>query len=337
MKGKYLISCLLVAVVISSGCTTTNTTVETGNGVIIEDYDVEFSNVYSGECVDLGILIRNIGSVDSENVFVEMLGIEQDWYDGKAWGEGCLSEDGGHWSGWEKTTNEAECMWNPGAVNFGLLAPDVDRGTSGESKSCTWSYMAPEIPYQSDVTYPITLRVFYQYRTDVAKVITLMTKDEMNELIKQSRTIPIDPQSSTRSPVELDIKTATPLRIYRERVEFPVEININNVGGGFTCVGYDSWDDIKDCRSSQQSQKKSAWRKVVITVEADSPLKLSDECNDEIELTLYKGKSNTITCTATVDIDDLSSSRVQTLIRAHAYYNYIIDQDIELIVHGGIN
>ena len=337
MDGKHLLPLLLTALVLASGCTTTTTTTETGDGVVIEDYNVDFSDVYSGECVDLGIFIRNIGSVDSDTVFVELLGIEQDWYDGKSWGQGCKAENGGYWTGWEKTSNEPDCMWNPGANNFGLLAPDPDRGTPGESRSCTWSYMAPEIPQQSDVTYPVTLRVFYQYRTDVVKVITLMTKEEMSELVKQSRSLPIDTQSSTHSPVTVDIVTATPLRIYKDKVEFPVEININNVGGGFTCVGYNSWDDIKDCRSSQQSQEKSAWRKVVIKVEADSPIKLSDECRSEMEITLYKGKTNTITCTATVDINDLSSSRVQTLVRAHAYYNYIIDQDIDITVHGGIS
>lgn len=336
MEGKLLVSLIALAVAVS-GCLTTTTTTELGNGVVIEDYDVEFSSFYSGECVDLGVLVRNTGSMDSEQVFVELVGIEQDWYDGNAWGPGCKSENGGPWSDWEKTANEEECRWNLGVQNFGLLAPDPDRGTPGESKACTWSYKAPEIPRQADVTYTPTLRVFYQYQTDVVKTITLMTSDEMRDLIEQDKSIPIDMQSSTRSPVSVDINTATPLRIYKDRVEFPVEIVINNIGGGFTCVGYRSWDDIKDCRSSQQSQTESAWRKIVLEVDADNPIKLSDECRGEMEITLYRGQTNTVTCTATVDVDDLPSTQYQTLISAHAYYNYIIDKEIEITVHGGVS
>ncbi len=332
-----IICMFILFVIFVSGCINNTSTLELGNGVIIKDYNIDFSNVYSGECVDISVLLKNTGSVDAKQVFAEMLGIEQDWYDGKSWGKGCKSEDGGPWTGWEKSANEPQCRWNPGQQSYSLSAPDPSRGVDGETTTCSWSYVAPEVPSHTSVTYTPTIRVFYQYETDVVKAVTLMSQDEMKSLVKQGKPLPIDTQTSTRSPIKIDVNTDTPLRIYTDKVEFPITISIENIGGGITCVGYSSWDNIKDCRTSQQSAEKSAWRKIRIELDADNIIHLSDDCREPLELSLYKGKSNKITCTATVYSSDLPSQRVKALINVHAYYNYIIDKEITITVHGSVS
>lgn len=337
---KQVPLCIILFVIFVSGCTTTTNTVELGDGVVMLDYDIEFSDVYAEECVDIGILVKNKGSVEAKRVFVELLGIEQDWYgEGEPWGRGCKSQNGGTWTpGHEKTANEPECRWQPEEDEFNLLPPDPVMGTDGETHTCTWTYKAPEIPEQADITYKATLRIFYQYQTDVVKAVTLMTQEEMKNLMEQGKTLPVDTQSSTRSPVKVDVKTSTPLRMYADKVEFPVIIEIENIGGGFTCVGYSSWDNgdnIKECRSSQQSTEKSAWRRIKIEMEPDDIIKLS-ECDNPTTLTLYKGKSNTITCKATVLKNDLPSQRIQAMIKISAKYHYIIDNDLEITVHGSV-
>ena len=338
---KTPITALFIFVVFVSGCISDTGTIQTGNGVIIKDYDIEFSDVYGGECIDFAVLIKNVGSVKAEQVFAEMLGLDEDWRDDEeiTWGRGCKNQDGGVWSGKEKRANEPDCRFDAfkstseggsGGYSITLEAPDPSRGVDGEERFCTWTYMAPYLPKGADITYRPSLRVFYTYSTDVVKAVTIMTKDEMKNLIEQNNALLIDAQSSTSSPVRIDVKTSTPIRMYADSIEFPIEIDIENVGGGLTCIGQSRWDAIEDCRASQEPEK--VWRKLQIEIEVDNGIELSEECDGIIDIDMYKGKKNTITCMATVD--DIPAQRIQKKITVHARYNYFIDQEIEITVHG---
>ena len=342
------LSALSVFLILISGCIT-GPAATTGNGVIIKDYDVEFSDAYGGECIDFGILIKNTGSVTAENIFVELLGLDEDWYDSDqiSWGRGCRSQDGGAWDRREKRANEPECRFDAykstevggsGGYSITLLPPDPLRGTNGEEKHCTWTYMAPRLPKDTDITYTPTMRVYYQYHTDVIKAITLMSKDEMKNLIEQGKTLPIDTQSSSSSPIKIDVVTSTPIRMYSDSIEFPITINIENVGGGVACVGrgsdenYNNWDSIQDCRPSQEPDK--SWNKLMLEIDAGSGISLSSDCDIQNPIILYKGDTNSITCTATVD--SIPLERIQKMIHVRADYNYFIDKEIQITVHGNV-
>ena len=137
----YAKSCIPVLIVLLvSGCISTS--IETGNGVIIKNYDVGFSDVYSGECVDFDVLIKNTGSIKAEDVFVELVGLDEGWSDDEiSWGRGCSGTGGGPWVGGEKLPNEGTCRYTSSGSE--LLPPDILRGTEGEERVCSWSYMAP--------------------------------------------------------------------------------------------------------------------------------------------------------------------------------------------------
>jgi hypothetical protein len=332
----------MLLVILASGCTNISTIIESGSGVAIKDYSVSFADVYSGECVDFGALIKNTGSIKAEKVFAEIIGLDYDWYDKNkiAWNTGCKSQDGGPWKDWEKDANEPECRfmaYRSGGYTVNLLPPDPVMGTDGQSRTCTWSYKVPKLPDQTIITYKPVLRVYYKYRTDVVKAVTLLSEEEMKNLVEQGKTLPADTQSSTNSPVSLDVVTSTPIRTYADKIEFPITINIENTGGGMICAGrggWDSWDKIEDCRPSQKPEE--AWNRLWIEVEADREIRLSQECQGKLEMTLYNGKSNTITCTATVSRSDLPATYIQRMVKVHAYYNYILDKEIELTVHGSV-
>jgi hypothetical protein len=338
--GACAASILLLVLV--SGCATTSTKVESGSGVVIKDYSISFPELYSGECADFGALIKNTGSVKAEKVFAEIIGLDYDWYDKSkiAWNTGCKSQDGGPWKDWEKDANEPECRfmaYSSGGYTVSLLPPDPAMGTDGQSRACTWTYKVPKIPDETTITYKPVLRVYYKYRTDVIKAITLLSEEEMKNLVKQGKTLSADTQSSTSSPVSLDVVTSTPIRTYADRIEFPITVNINNAGGGMVCSGrgtFDSWDKIEDCRPSQKPEE--AWNRMWVELEADKEIRLSQECQGKIDITLYQGKSNSITCTATVNSRDLPSTYVQKMVKVHAYYNYLLDREIEITVHGSV-
>ena len=331
MNRKHLPPAILLVILVS-GCTSSETTVEFGNGVIVKEYGPEFSDVYSGECVDFNILIKNTGSVDAEKVFAELLGLDQDWYDNDeiSWGKGCTSSGGGPWVNREKVSNEQGCRYTSGGRD--LLAPDAMWGVDGETMICSWTYMAPKLPEHMTIDYYPTARVFYTYHTDVSREITLMSSQEMRDYVNSNTPLPTDTQVSTHAPIQIDVVAATPLRVFSDRVEFPIEIRINNVGGGVACIGSSRWDDVSSCKTHDASE---TWNKLKLEVKSGNYIDVSSDCRD-IDITLYKGKDNTIRCDATVSISSLPASRTKDIIEVKAYYNYFLDQEMEITVHGSI-
>ena len=161
---------LLVLVVCASGCTNTKTA---GKGVIIEAFEPDHPEIYSGEPVVFRLLVRNTGSVEARNVHAELLGIDEDWCCKPAG----TPEEKGRWLNREKLPNEEECRYN--GEGFSLAAPDPSMGTSGGTHTCTWSYRAPTIERGFSLTYRPTARVFYTYSTTTTKLITFGSSAEL--------------------------------------------------------------------------------------------------------------------------------------------------------------
>ena len=152
-----------------------------------------------------------------------------------------------------------------------------------------------------------------------------MTRDEMKNLINQGKSVPIEIQSSTDSPIKIDIISSTPIRLYSDEIEFPIKINIENTGGGTVCTG-----SLDDCASSSDN-----WKKMRIRINPDNGITLSPECQGDIELTLFQGKSNSVSCTATAD--SIPSQRIQKLLNVNTDYIYFIDQGMNINIHGSVN
>jgi hypothetical protein len=215
-----LILCLLTVAV--SGCTS----IQSGSGVVIEEFTPGFSEVYPGEPVTFLLKFKNLGSVEATSVHAELLGLDEDW--------AASSQGLGRIVNGEMLPQETQCQYT--GSGFSLTPPDLFYGTEGETGTCTWKYSAPEIPSGMGPTYDITARLYYNYRTDLVKSFTLASTDELLKLKQQGRGIPASTVSSTRSPVSIKAETIDPIRFWEGQITFPLKITISNTGGGMACL-----------------------------------------------------------------------------------------------------
>ncbi|MCK4714477.1 MAG: hypothetical protein KAT35_02805, partial [Candidatus Aenigmarchaeota archaeon] len=61
----------IFSVLAVSGCTTP---VQTGSGVVIQEFTPGFTEIYPGEPIVFYLKFKNTGSVEATNVFAEVLG-----------------------------------------------------------------------------------------------------------------------------------------------------------------------------------------------------------------------------------------------------------------------
>jgi hypothetical protein len=280
----------------------------TSGGVVIEDFSPDLSEVYTGEPIKFTLKVRNTGSVESEKTFAELLGLDEDWYDDFE----------------ERFPNEAECRYD--GSGFDLLPPSPDHGTQGESHICTWDYDAPsDIINGASVSYDATARVFYTYRTEVVKSVTLASREEMISMQQQGRTLPADTISSTSSPVSVTVDTTSPIRVFDDVATFPIEISIENVGGGVPCRE-------NECKKTGEEK----WNEIKLSIALPDGISMAGTgCNsfsgNGDYISVWPGKPNKITCDVSVDANDLTGP-TQKAIRVSAEYSYFVDKTITVLV-----
>lgn len=285
----------LALVILVSGCTAPGFTTAGGAGVVIEAFDPDFSQIYSTEKVQLQLQVRNTGSVDANVVEANVLGIDKTL--------------------WTLVSSESTC--SEGTIAEELLAPDPARGTGGGQKSCIFTYEVPKnIPEGLSMTFNPTVRVGYEYDSQIVKSLTLLSGEEARRLQQQGSAFPAETVSSSTGPISLDITTKGPIRMFTNSVEFPLEINIRNVGGGV--VGH-------------LDRETSNWNKLELAIILPSNLK-SNDCNDVKTISLFKGQSNTITCN--VEATEIPSQPIQVQIRASAVYYYFTEKTTSVQVTG---
>jgi hypothetical protein len=292
MRQVYLILPLFLAVFIS-GCVIPGGSTGGAGGVDIMAFETDWDQVYIDEPVSFRVLVQNTGSVDSGDGSIDILGLEE----------------------WSKL----EC--SPSLTFDRLLPPNPDRGTSGESFAVTCNSDAPEVPSGLSVTYTPTARMSYGYSSDFVKSIIVASQEELRAIESRGTGLPSELISSSTSPISLSIETKGPIRFWSDtsKVEFPLEITVNNVGGGIACL--DSSCDTND------------WNKIRLTIDG---VDLDDsECqkySSKGVLTLWQGRSNTIVCKASFSVGGIVGA-VQKNIQIHADYGYFVDRTIPITVN----
>jgi hypothetical protein len=161
-------------------------------------------------------------------------------------------------------------------------------------------------------------RVTYGYTTTTVKSITFGTSTELRSIQDKGGTLPADTVSTTSGPVSIDIVSKGPIRVSSNNVEFPIEISLNNAGGGIACK--------TGCSTSAD------WNKVKLTIKLPDGIEKADGCEDGEPYSLWRGKSNTIGCRLSASSD--FTGRVQRLITVTATYDYIVDATTSLTVTG---
>lgn len=278
----------LMLIVFVSGCTTITPIINSGTGLVITDFEPEFPEVYSTERIKFTTRIQNTGSLPALNIQEEIVGIE-DW--------DLVSVD------------QLECEHG-----FGLIPADSVTGTVGETKLCSWTYIAPNVPDRLSVTYKPVARVYYNYLSNTVSSVSIVPRNELRRLQNAGQSLPIDTQSSTPGPVRIDI-TTEPVLSFEPSITFPLKITINNVDSGIACRS--------NCKDSAN------WNKVKLIFDLGGSMRLMD-CND-MELSLYKGKTNSVTCKVEAfNIPDNSIDK--RTIKVSAEYDYLIEMSTEVTV-----
>lgn len=310
MRG-YALPGLVLALLFTlavSGCTTP---VQTGNGVVIEEFAPAFSQeVYSGEPVTFLLKFKNFGSVEATKVHAELLGLDEDWAAASANIKDNVIVNG------EVLPREERCRYT--GSGFSLKPPDLFYGTEGEVGTCTWKYNVPDIPAAMNPTYDITARVFYTYRTDLVKSFTLASTGELLNLKEQGRSIPTSTVSSTRSPITIVADSQSPIRFWEEEgsVTFPLKITFSNSGGGMVC--------LRDrCKKSSPGGHK--WNQLEYSIEPLGEGIRVDCFGHEKTLEVWPNRDNTIVC----DIEASGLSQItgyeERLLQISAVYSYFAD------------
>jgi hypothetical protein len=346
-QAKPLLLALpILGIVLVSGCTWPGTTTTSGAGVVVKEFAPEFTEIYAGEPVTFRLLMQNQGSVDAKYVHAELLGLDEDWCSSQTGSSTCTSSIGERL---EKLPNEPECSYKDN-TGFNLLAPDATRGTSGASHICTWTYKAPPIQKGFTITYTPIARTYYSYSGGVTKLITFGSSSELRRIQDSGGKLPVETKSQTSGPITVDIQTQGPIRFWgdEKKITFPLEVTINNVGGGVACAlgsmeGYgmtSEWFGLGSLGSSKGACKSDEKYKnkvyIAINLGTNSKMTLSDDCkgfDSGKTISLWKGQSNSIVCEVTAtDLDATGPS--QKAITVQAVYEYYTDTSSSIKVIG---
>ena len=199
----------------------------------------------------------------------------------------------------------------PQSCRFNLRPPEPNFGTSGELKTCQVTVQAPSVSLP--VEYRPSLRVTYGYNSATVKAINVGSRDELRAIENRGAALPSETVSSTSSPILLTIANKGPIRVFTDHLSFPVEITISNSGGGVACN--------PNCGNDQN------WNKVKFTAFFEG--REIPDCSRRI--TLFRGQSNSITCTAEISgIPEIGI--VQKTIQVKAEYEYFIDSTTSVTV-----
>jgi hypothetical protein len=250
----------LLAVLLLSGCVGQGGT-KVGEGVLIDDFSVDFPSVDSGEKVTLYLKVSNTGATEAKNVKADIAGI-----------------DVREWSG--KTTE-----------SLGDLLPvDPQFNTPGETQTRQFELRAPRLAKGLQLDYNPIVYVSYDYEATAVKALTLVDIDELRRMMQQGRGPSVKTISSTGGPLSVEIqtgefvKTGSGSEAYNH---FPLYITLTNTKweSGGTVI--------------PKTGIRGEDYPVDVTIELPSKLSASD-CKTRDTVDLWKGKSADITCDMSV-------------------------------------
>jgi hypothetical protein len=303
---------VILAAVLISGCTFFGGNIAAGSGVVIENFEVSpLKDIYASEAFELRAKIRNIGASDAENVFMKLYNVESVFGGNKI---------------------EISCIerFDLCASEEVLLAPDQESGTVGETKTCTWDCIAPpNIPEGISVTFNPSMRTYYMYKTSTIKAVNIASQEELISLETRGESLPLEDVSTTSGPVSMEIVVNGPIRYWsgEGKINFPINIKIQNIGGGVVCNP-----------EQQGCQKTDNWNKAKLFFESDVSVNLI--CNSGIPersmlVDLWKSQAATLTCEIEMPVPPGSTAKyIQKNLIFKLEYDYFVDASTSVNVIG---
>lgn len=172
-------------------------------GVMITSFTANPPTIEGGDSATFTMTVQNNGGIEATNVQYDIFGLS----------------DSNSWSG--KQTAQTGLST--------LAFADFTRQIPGETTVQEWE--STSVKKNTDITYPITGRVDYKYKTEADLLLTLFGRDNPN--IKNTGIIQstIGQIAVTTGPIAITPKGTIPL-IGKSTTEFRVTFDINNNGGG---------------------------------------------------------------------------------------------------------
>jgi len=296
----------LLIVLLALGCVSQTSH---SNGLVVLEFGPDFSVVHQNEIVTFRARVQNQGSFPARNVWMELLGFDQDFC--------CTPAGQGPWRGGEKAPEEPECRYEE--KHRDLKPPDPFWGTPGDELYCRWVYKVPDFKPGFKKTYNVILRVFSTYETDHLQKIQILSAAE----ILEGKPFPITRIEETFSPLKLEVSLPQPVRYnYDEStqsLEVPIEILVRNVGDGTPCLK-------NECKKPTEG-----WDKVQLKLEKADGMKIDCfEQENPITLELYRDEAR-IGCRLKIENIKGTGGEERTL-HFKLIYSYFQDQQTTLTV-----
>jgi hypothetical protein len=293
--AKLLLLIPILGTVLISGCITGGGGPTFGNGVVILNWEPTFSQVDSGDKLQLRLRVQNQGEAVAANVNPVLAGIDT--------------------SEWATSTASSFI------TNSNLLPPDRVQGTSGEIREKIFDLTAPRLPKGTTQQYSPQVRVFYDYRTTAIKSITLVNENELRRLQDQGKTLSSTDTKTSAGPLKVTVTTGKFIKAREASYysnTFPITIDIQNTGGGVVGRYNMPQDDYK----------------VGVDIKWPSRLSPDAfACgNFANNVLLWKGQSASITCN--MRINSPPPTNEDANIQVILTYGYYVDSTTTITVVG---
>ena len=273
MRSYVIPGLLLLGILIFSGCTN-NTP---GSGLVITKWQSDFPIVKSNQPVILYLDLENKGPAVAKNVDVKISGISS------AQSLACSFPS-------IVSGKKVPCIFG---LNNDLKAPDVSAG------------------FRED--YKLKAVATYSYSTSTTKSFTVVTLDQLRQIKQNGGSIPIPSESPSEGPVIGSVKIENDndeIYIFDKNLEFPISLEISNVGGGSACY--------KNCEADNFH---------IVEYRIEPIGKINVECSQQ-KGKVYILKPNKVKCKIKVNTEDIS----RVALKVDLNYVYQIEAETTLTV-----
>lgn len=311
MKSYGLLALFLFGIVFLSGCVGQPPSTTGGKGLAISSFAPDFAEIRSGEPVTISALITNAGEGDATSVKAQLFGLNM----GSA-GEG---------KEWTLKTGSSTLTTNL------LRKADPSLDLQGESYEFSWTVVSPGT-LRVDNTYTANLRVYYRYKTYSTSILHFVSYDYIKSLpTEQFNTekakAGVAQSTSSTAPVSVKVSGGNrPFIAYSDDASTPdtfsVQIDITNVDSGNAFIA-----------STYPSVSSDDLHKINVNIDTNLDLNCANTLGSAKsgQVTLTKGQSKTIFCTATVLKAALDNARDYT-VNVELDYGYYLDASTKVTV-----
>jgi hypothetical protein len=193
-----------------------------GNGLQINSFEFKPAKLVSGQATLLKLDVQNMGSLGVEDIYVNLYGLSNEWYE-----SGECSMVGEVSDGCGQDTFE---------LQRGLRAANAEFKTEGQKEVVVWKFTSPEehLP-GTEFAHRAYVRVCYPYETHVLAKVEVVGEDEWL-VMEQTGKFSQHPISvkQTAAPVQIHIESMQPVIVDSS---FSMELKVSNVGGGVAFSG----------------------------------------------------------------------------------------------------